>query len=91
MAAGTDAGAPCVSLRRGTRTRFAGVAFRAADEVDVVRLADKTGAPVRPLPEVLGGVVVELTDPTGNAVKVVGGLHDLPALPTQAPGAQHRP
>lgn len=82
---GTDAGAPCVSLRRGTRTRFAGVAFRAADEVDVVRLADKTGAPVRPLPEVLGGVVVELTDPTGNAVKVVGGLHDLPALPTQAP------
>ena len=42
---GTDAGAPCVIVRRGPRTRFAGVAFRAADEVDVLRLADKSGAP----------------------------------------------
>src|SRR6478736_3776486 len=36
---GTDAGAPCVILRRGPRTRFAGMAFRAGDEVDVLRLA----------------------------------------------------
>src|SRR4051812_25602687 len=34
---GTDAGAPCVILRRGERSRFTGVAFRACDEVDVLR------------------------------------------------------
>ena len=38
------AGAPCVLLRRGARSRFVGTAFRAADEVDVLRLADATGA-----------------------------------------------
>src|SRR5437588_11928580 len=38
---GTDAGAPCVIVRRGQRTRFAGAAFRAWDEDDVLRLADK--------------------------------------------------
>ncbi len=48
---GTRAGSPCVILRRGQRTRFAGIALRAADEVDVLRLADKTGAPVHRLPE----------------------------------------
>ena len=32
---GTDAGGPCVILRNGARSRFGGVAFRAADEVDV--------------------------------------------------------
>src|ERR1700756_1498932 len=32
---GSDAGAPCVLLRRGSRSRFVGTAFRAADEVDV--------------------------------------------------------
>ncbi|QZT56050.1 VOC family protein [Mycolicibacterium austroafricanum] len=82
---GTDAGCPCVIVRPGTRSRFAGVAFRAADEVDVLRLADKVHAPVQPLPEALGGVAVQLTDPSGIAVKVVGGLHELPELPTQSP------
>jgi len=33
---GTRAGGPCVILRRGPRTRFAGVAFRACDEADVL-------------------------------------------------------
>ena len=42
---GTDAGAPCVLVRRGQRTRFCGVAFKAQDEVDVLRLADKTECP----------------------------------------------
>ena len=37
---GTDAGAPCVILRRGPRSRFVGTAFRPQDEVDVLRLAD---------------------------------------------------
>lgn len=82
---GTDPGAPCVIVRRGERSRFRGAMFRAAEEVDVLRLADKTGARVHPLPEALGGVVVELTDPSGMAVGVAGGLHDLPALPNQPP------
>lgn len=82
---GTNAGSACVVLRRGPRTRFAGLALRAADEVDLVRLADKTGASLQPLPESLGGVAVRLTDPSGVAVKVVAGLHQLPAQPAQVP------
>ena len=43
---GTDAGAPCVLIRKGTRSRFVGTAFRAADPSDVLRLADATGRKV---------------------------------------------
>ncbi|OBK53622.1 VOC family protein [Mycobacterium kubicae] len=82
---GTKAGGPCVILRRGQRTRFTGLAFRAAEEIDVLRLADKTGVPVHRLPESVGGVAVQLTDPSGLAVKVVTGLHELPAQPDQPP------
>src|SRR5271166_4324467 len=82
---GTDAGAPCVILRRGQRTRFTGVAFRAADEVDVLRLANKSGAAARPLPEAIGGLAVDLVDPSGIAVHVVAGMHELPELPGQEP------
>ncbi len=82
---GTDAGGPCVIVRDGDRSRFGGVAFRAADEIDVLRLADETGAAVQPLPEVIGGIAVQLTDPSGTPVKVVGGLQQLPAHPVQHP------
>ena len=82
---GTTAGPPCVILRRGPRTRFAGLALRATDEVDVLRLADKTGASVRRLPEAIGGIGVQLTDPSGTPVKVVAGQHELPAQPEQQP------
>ncbi len=82
---GTRAGGPCVILRRGPQTRFAGVAFRAGDEADVLRLADKSGAPVRPLPESVGGLTVDLTDPSGTPVRVVAGMHELPELPGQRP------
>ena len=41
---GTDAGAPCVIVRRGPRSRYLGAAFRAADSTDLVRLADATGS-----------------------------------------------
>src|ERR1700739_1265635 len=68
---GTQAGAPSVILRRGPRTRFTGVAFRASDEVDVLRLADKSGVPMRPLPENIGGLSVDLIDPSGMLVRVV--------------------
>jgi catechol 2,3-dioxygenase-like lactoylglutathione lyase family enzyme len=80
---GTRAGAPCVILRRGPRTRFTCAAFRACDEVDVLRLADKSGAPTRPLPENIGGLSVDLIDPSGMPVRVVAGTHELPDLPDQ--------
>ena len=57
---GRDPGAPCVLIRRGTRSRFIGPAFVAAEQVDLLRLADATGATVRALPETLGGVTVDL-------------------------------
>ncbi len=82
---GTQAGAPCVILRRGPRTRFTGVAFRACDEADVLRLADKSGAPTRRLPENIGGLSVDLIDPSGMPVRVVAGMHELPELPGQQP------
>ncbi|OBK48926.1 VOC family protein [Mycobacterium sp. 1081908.1] len=84
---GTRAGAPCVILRRGPRTRFAGVAFRACDEADVLRLADKSGAPARRLPENVGGLAVDLMDPSGMPVRVVAGMHELPELSDQRPHA----
>ena len=82
---GGDAGAPCVLLRRGDRSRFVGTAFRAVDEVDVRRLADAAGAPTKPLPESLGGVCVDLVDPSGLPVRVVAGMHELPELAHQRP------
>jgi hypothetical protein len=82
---GTDPGAPCVILHRGEKSRFTGVAFRAADEADVRRLAEKTGARVQRLPETLGGSAVHLTDPSGFRVRVVAGTHSHPPLPGQQP------
>ena len=62
---GTDAGAPAWSCAvepgRGTSVP----AFRAADSADVMRLADATGAKVEKLPESIGGLTVDLTDPSG--------------------------
>ena len=80
---GTDAGAPCVIVRRGTRSRYLGAAFRAADSTDVVRLADATGAKVEKLPESIGGLTVDLTDPSGVLVRVVADTHELASLPAQ--------
>src|SRR6476660_3273346 len=79
---GSDAGAPCVLIRRGQREKFLGPAFVAAEHSDLVRLADATGATVHPLPETLGGVTVDLVDPSGLSVRVVAGTHQLEPLPT---------
>jgi hypothetical protein len=84
---GTAAGGPCVLVRRGPRTRFAGVAFRAGSEDDVRRLADSLGTRARPLPEAIGGLSVDLIDPSGMAVHVVAGMHELPELTGQQPHA----
>jgi len=80
---GTDAGSPCVILRRGARSRFIGPAFAAQDGADVKRLAYATGAPTRVLPDSVGGVSVDLTDPNGLPVRVVAGTHTLTELPGQ--------
>lgn len=82
---GSDAGGPCVIIRRGPETRFRGFAFRADDEADLLRLADKTGSAPARLPDSIGGQAVSLVDPSGTPVKVVAGLHELPALPGQQP------
>ena len=82
---GSDAGAPCVLIRRGSRSRFIGPAFVAAEHSDLVRLADATGTTVRPLPETLGGVTVDLVDPSGIPLRVVSGTHQLEELSSQTP------
>jgi len=82
---GSAPGAPCVLIRKGSRSRFLGVAFRAADSADVLRLAEATGRRATKLPESLGGVSVDLVDPNGQRVRVVADTHELPALPGQAP------
>lgn len=82
---GSDAGSACVLLRRGDRSRFVGTAFMAVDEADVLRLAEATGATVKPLSESLGGIGVELIDPSGLPVRVVAGTHELPQLSPQQP------
>jgi catechol 2,3-dioxygenase-like lactoylglutathione lyase family enzyme len=84
---GTDAGGSCVHIHRGSRTRFLGAAFTAHDEADLLRLAEATGAHIRPLPETIGGLTVDLVDPSGVPVHVVTGTHLLDALPTQGPHA----
>ncbi|BAX93032.1 VOC family protein [Mycobacterium shigaense] len=80
---GTDAGSPCVHVRRGHRTRFAAAAFRAGDESDVLRLAEHFGTRARRLPEALGGLSVDVADPNGMTVRVVAGTHELPELASQ--------
>jgi catechol 2,3-dioxygenase-like lactoylglutathione lyase family enzyme/predicted enzyme related to lactoylglutathione lyase len=82
---GSDPGSPCVLIRKGPRSRFLGVAFRAADSSDLLRLAEATGRKVTRLAESMGGVTVDLVDPTGQRVRVVSDTHELAALPGQAP------
>ena len=82
---GTDAGSPSVLVRRGPRSRFVGTAFAAEHRADVERLAGATGTSIRTLPEAIGGVAVELTDPSGLPVRVVAGTHQLAELPATPP------
>ena len=82
---GIDVGSPCVIIRRGPRSRFVGTAFAADDRAGLERLAKATGAKIRPLPDAIGGVAVNVADPNGTPVKVVAGTHVLPALAAQQP------
>jgi hypothetical protein len=82
---GTDPGTRCVIIRRGSGTRFLGAAFMAHDEADLLRLSGATGARTRRLPETIGGLTVDLVDPSGIPVHVVAGTHQLDVLPSQSP------
>lgn len=78
-------GTPSVIIRRGSRSRFIGPAFQAAEDGDLHRLADHLGVPIQNLPEVFGGLTVDTRDPSGARVRVVTGCHELEALDTQKP------
>jgi catechol 2,3-dioxygenase-like lactoylglutathione lyase family enzyme len=84
---GSDVGAPCVLIRRGATSRFVGTAFVAADEADVRRLAATNGTQPKVLPDVIGGLAVTLTDPSGTPVRVVAGTRQLSTLPAQSAAA----
>ena len=62
---GSDAGAPCVLVRRGERSRFVGPASVAADPVRPAAAGRGDRAHRGPLPESLGGMRLEPTDPSG--------------------------
>ncbi|MFD7056622.1 VOC family protein [Streptomyces mirabilis] len=92
---GTFAGSPCMVIRRGRASRFIGPAFRAAERVDLDRLARATGSTVRDIGVPGGGQSVALLDPSGLPVRVVHCAEQLPALPEQEPlilnfGTDHR-
>ncbi|MFE5286025.1 VOC family protein [Nocardia sp. NPDC056611] len=82
---GSDPGAPCVLIRRGDRSRFVGPAFKAAESADLLRLAEASGARPAPLPESLGGLTVDLVDPSRLRVRVVADTHELAGMPMQQP------
>lgn len=82
---GTDPGTPCAIIRRGPLSRFAGMAFLAHDDADILRLATATNGRARRLPDPVGGLAVDLTDPVGLPIRVVSGTHTLPPLPSQLP------
>ena len=62
------------------------MAFSAQDKADVLRLAEATGIAPRRLPESIGGMAVDLVDPSGIPVHVVAGTQSLAPLPPQTPG-----
>ncbi|MFW0795075.1 VOC family protein [Gordonia sp. CPCC 205515] len=78
---GTEAGPPCVIVRRSHRSAFVGPAFRAAADADVHRFAEAAGATVERLPDTLGGVAATTRDPSGALVRIVSGFTEYPELP----------
>ena len=48
------------------------------------RLAEANGVATRALPETIGGLAVDLADPSGMPVRVVAGTRQLEALPAQS-------
>jgi catechol 2,3-dioxygenase-like lactoylglutathione lyase family enzyme len=82
---GSQPGTPCVVIHKGTRTRFIGPTFKAADQDDLHLLARETNGRVETLTGPAEGNIVRLHDPDGFAVGVVQTRGDLPALPERPP------
>lgn len=82
---GAFAGTDALVIRRGSRSRFVGPVFRAADRGDLDRLARSSGSRVRPLGRGRAGAAVDLVDPSGLPAGVVYGADVHPALPEQVP------
>ncbi|OBJ12638.1 2,3-dihydroxybiphenyl 1,2-dioxygenase [Mycobacterium sp. 1482292.6] len=82
---GSFPGTPCVVIRRGQRSRFAGATFRAADRSDLDRLARKTEHRVESVHGLVECEIVRLCDPSGFRVSVVYPSEELPGLPEQQP------
>ncbi len=79
---GRRTGAACLVVRRGSGSRFAGIAFQAAARDDLDRLARGTGGAVTAHS---GGRAVVLRDPSAFPVQVVYGVPEYPALPGRVP------
>jgi len=82
MLRGRWAGTAGLVVRKGVRSRFIGPAFTADARADLDRLGRIAGRVVTPH---RGGHAVELSDPSGFAVRVVHGVTELPALSERQP------
>ena len=82
MLRGRWAGTAGLVVRKGVRSRFIGPAFTADARADLDRLGRVAGSVVSPH---RGGHAVELSDPSGFAVRVVHGVTELPALSERQP------
>jgi len=82
MLRGRWAGTAGLVVRKGVRSRFIGPAFTADARADLDRLGRVAGRVVSPH---RGGHAVELSDPSGFAVRVVHGVTELPALSERQP------
>ncbi|WP_431875730.1 VOC family protein [Amycolatopsis sacchari] len=82
---GTFPGTDALVIRRGPVSRFVGPVFQAAAVEDVDRLARHAGTRARPLAGGRPGRIVELRDPSGLPVGVVGGAEVHAELPGQVP------
>ncbi|MGW0035191.1 VOC family protein [Gordonia sp. NPDC003376] len=81
---GSRAGSICAVIRKSSRSRFVGPAFRAADVADLHRVARANDATVR-TDVGLGCRHVLLHDPDGTPVRVVADVAELSALPEREP------
>ncbi|WP_205877207.1 VOC family protein [Mycobacterium camsae] len=81
----SNPGPACLVIRRGHQSCLRAVAFTAEDDADLITLARATGRWMHRLPEHLGGLAVDLTDPNGLTVRVAAATRTLHALPTPTP------
>jgi catechol 2,3-dioxygenase-like lactoylglutathione lyase family enzyme len=82
---GSMPGSPCLVIRKGRRSRFAGMTFRAAELADLHTLARKTDLRVDSIRDPVDGFVVRMQDPSGFPVSVVHHPDELSSLPEKPP------